>query len=406
MRLLPCLCGIVVFSFGIHVAVRCVLRRGVVMPRQSSGGDSVDCVIHQTWKTKNLDAAPSGWKQSSEAWRRMHPECTYLLWSDKDLRNLIKNKFSWFLGTYDGYPNAIQRVDAARYFILQSTAVCIDLDIVPIRNVLPKLQKGVTLSITPNVGLTNAFMAAPRNHPFFRHVVHRLSNETRWKWLGRHFEIVGSTGPLFLWECFWSFSDVSEITLITPSEWGKCSLCERCEQREESLFVHLKGDSWHQWDSKVWSYVLQCYPVPILALVGSIIMIAVGIQNKAPVQVGRLAKTTLVVLSLLSIGSAESAPRSPIVYQTWDTEVLPPIMQLWRGAWHRNQLEPIVVNANGRTQDVVRLTQYERNLAYLSAYKVLLKMDNPLYEVNFWKFAGRSVWGLVCRHGCCPRFWL
>ena len=71
--------------------------------------------IHQTWKTKQV---PGQLKSFCQGWQDMHPDWTYRLWTDEDNRRLIEEQFPWFLQTYDRYPYNIQRVDAARYFIL------------------------------------------------------------------------------------------------------------------------------------------------------------------------------------------------------------------------------------------------------------------------------------------------
>ena len=72
-------------------------------------------IIHQTWKTHDI---PEKWKESPESIEKHYPDHMYILWSDDDLRNLIKTKFEWFLETYDNYKYDIQRVDASRYFFL------------------------------------------------------------------------------------------------------------------------------------------------------------------------------------------------------------------------------------------------------------------------------------------------
>ena len=71
--------------------------------------------IHQTWDDYNVPECSVPW---TESWKSNHLGWEYKLWSDEDGRELIEDKFSWFLPIYDGYRYNIQRADVIRYFIL------------------------------------------------------------------------------------------------------------------------------------------------------------------------------------------------------------------------------------------------------------------------------------------------
>jgi mannosyltransferase OCH1-like enzyme len=75
-------------------------------------------IIHQQWKTDKLP--PGLFTKVNMEWKRLYPvpEYSHILWTDETMRQLIKEKFPWFLETYDQYPTNIQRADASRYFIL------------------------------------------------------------------------------------------------------------------------------------------------------------------------------------------------------------------------------------------------------------------------------------------------
>ena len=132
----------------------------------------------------------------------------------------------------------------------------------------------MTLPITPNVGLSNALMAAPKNH-IFQHAIQSLeeASNTSWRHLGRHMHVVGAQGPCSSGILISLTKETLKKLICSRPKNGKCSLCERCIQTPNS-FLHLQGDSWHKWDSKFWSYTLQCYPVPIL---GILIFIALAV---------------------------------------------------------------------------------------------------------------------------------
>jgi hypothetical protein len=49
-------------------------------------GSQIPCIIHQSWKTASV---PPVYSHFSAAWPKMHPKCTYKLWTDADNRNLF-----------------------------------------------------------------------------------------------------------------------------------------------------------------------------------------------------------------------------------------------------------------------------------------------------------------------------
>lgn len=75
------------------------------------------------------------WKECSETWKNTFPDFQYMYWTDDDLRNLVKEKYSEFLELYDNFPYHIMRVDFARFCILHSYGgIYADLDIYCYKN--------------------------------------------------------------------------------------------------------------------------------------------------------------------------------------------------------------------------------------------------------------------------------
>jgi mannosyltransferase OCH1-like enzyme len=74
-------------------------------------------IIHQTWKDENIpyDTFKKEW---IESWTNLNPTWEYKLWTDKDIKIFLENKFPWFMERFNEYPKNIQRVDAFRYFVL------------------------------------------------------------------------------------------------------------------------------------------------------------------------------------------------------------------------------------------------------------------------------------------------
>lgn len=97
-------------------------------------------IIHQTGP--DPDKWHPIWKECSETWKNTFPDFQYMYWTDDDLRNLIKEKYSEFLDLYDSFPYHIMRVDFARFCILHSYGgIYADLDIYCYKNFYDLLKR-------------------------------------------------------------------------------------------------------------------------------------------------------------------------------------------------------------------------------------------------------------------------
>lgn len=168
---------------------------------------SIPRIIHQTWRDSEV---PEKWLEFQRSWRRHHPEWEYRFWTDLELRRLIQESYPWFLSIYDNYPEAIQRVDAARCFLMHRIGgVYADLDFECLRPMGPLLdRRELVLGFEPEAHTSkpvvaasgfervvcNAFLASRPGHPFWERFFLRL--------VGAH-RIPGpllSTGPFLLTE--------------------------------------------------------------------------------------------------------------------------------------------------------------------------------------------------------------
>ena len=172
-------------------------------------------IIHQTWKTNDI---PPVMKNYVKSWRSLHPHYEYKLWTDTDIRNLIKDYYPWFLKYFDGYPHHIMRVDAFRFFVLYKYGgVYVDLDLEAYKCIDPLLNNEKTvLFLETNNSISNAIMCSVRNNPFLEHVFDELikvhstvgTNTDAWK----------MTGPAFLTNIINSLKSQIDIK-IYPSEY-------------------------------------------------------------------------------------------------------------------------------------------------------------------------------------------
>lgn len=265
-------------------------------------------IIHQSYKSHDL---PTRWRGTPEAWRAHHPGYEYMFWTDKDNLELIRQKYPWFLDTYNAYPYPIQRADAARYFVvLTYGGVYVDLDVQPMRDISPLLCKvdsnveQILVAETPNMGLTNAFFAAVPQSKTLSGWVHQLPSLAN-PWLGRfspHFEVMLSAGSTRYWRHMATEANQSTVVRLPLAEWGACSLCSSsCPTQPGAFFVHGRGNSWHGVETKVLNWI-SCHPSCLVWVVVCMVVCA--------------AVTMLEKQASHSEGSADTKPLGPALGAT------------------------------------------------------------------------------------------
>ena len=120
----------------------------------AQGRAAIPRIIHQMYRTTEL---PEDWAHVPRAWKQLHADYQYMLWTDEQLRQLIAEDYPWLLATYDAYPHDTQRWDASRFAILHKYGgVYADLDIqaralrpAPVRAVRVLLRPRVLCACTP-----------------------------------------------------------------------------------------------------------------------------------------------------------------------------------------------------------------------------------------------------------------
>ena len=179
-------------------------------------------IIHQTWKTKDI---PKKYKKWQNSWKKHHPDWEYRLWDDTDLRNLIKNEYPWFLEKYDNYPHMIQRVDAARGFILHKYGgLYVDLDYEAFISMDDALNNKESVYITSNVNknekLQNSLMASKPNHKFFEYHNKELLEQENKNTMNITNDIFETAGPLFLKKIYENYKDNNDDIKLLDLEYN------------------------------------------------------------------------------------------------------------------------------------------------------------------------------------------
>ncbi|KAJ3121100.1 hypothetical protein HK098_003971 [Nowakowskiella sp. JEL0407] len=223
--------------------------------------NSIHRTIHQTYKS--IFEIPVHWRIAQSTCRDLHHHFTYIFWSDDDISAFINNTFPWFAKTFHSYPYPIQRVDAARYFILYYYGgIYLDLDIAclkPLDNIV-KLSEQPSNSLkisgivpkTEPVGISNDVLAFSKGHPFLEWVINRLESHKSGM-VFPYLSVFFSTGPAFLTRMLWEYNravlNENDRVRVLGKEFYSDS------ESEEMFFKHITGNSWHEFDFKIYDWI-------------------------------------------------------------------------------------------------------------------------------------------------------
>lgn len=186
------------------------------------------------------------------------------------------DNYSWFLPTFDAYPEPIQRADAFRYMVLaRFGGIYIDVDVVrstplklscPVslavfivpRTQLMTLLQGCNRRLDPLLalpafahrtwptGISNDVIGSIPSHPFFLAVVAALQRYNR-NFLSPYITVMGTTGPMFL-SIMWRKYLTSGTDKGASALWLLSS--EVYNEQTSSFFVPGNGSSWHRADAE------------------------------------------------------------------------------------------------------------------------------------------------------------
>jgi mannosyltransferase OCH1-like enzyme len=181
-------------------------------------------VIHQTWMNETV---PAHYRRCADSWRKHHPGWDYRLWTDVENREFIQAHHPFFLSRYDSYPHHIQRVDAARYFLLFTFGgLYVDLDFECFRPLTPLMSERECLfGLEPPLHgqlhhrsriISNALMATTPAHGFFHAIIDDLLTYEPPQ-LARSELILETTGPFMLERVYRRCGEATGAALL-PAE--------------------------------------------------------------------------------------------------------------------------------------------------------------------------------------------
>lgn len=190
----------------------------------------------------DVSVIPTQGSEAPKACQTHSPDFEVRIWNASAARELLKDHYEWFLPTYDSYRYPIQRVDAAKYFILfHFGGVYMDLDIACRRALDPLLRFPAWYPKASPFGVNNDLMASRANHPLTALMLEQLPKRD-WNLLFPYLTIFWSTGPQFTSDMLKRWSNTGEkdsdedSVFVLPLEFYS---------EEYSFFGHSPGGTWH-----------------------------------------------------------------------------------------------------------------------------------------------------------------
>lgn len=180
-------------------------------------------IVFQTWKSTT--EIPDNMRYWHDTWKIYNPNYEHLLWDDGMNRQMIEDKFPWFLDVFDGYSHNINRADAIRYFFLYTHGgIYADMDFECLREFDTLLDQYKQYDIIfgrmrtregDNNGnannIPNAIMVSKSREIFWLYVIRQLMlNKDR---IG----VEEQTGPVMLKEALENY--ISQTSTKTGQEW-------------------------------------------------------------------------------------------------------------------------------------------------------------------------------------------
>ncbi len=137
------------------------------------GTVAIPRVIHQIWYQGEAQL-PERYRRFRRTWEKHHPAWEFVFWDERKMRELIHAEYAWFGSYFDGYPMDIQRMDSARYFILNTFGgFYIDMDVECLKPI-DELLDHYGLLLSKTVGYNNAIIGCVPRHPLWRAVFDNL----------------------------------------------------------------------------------------------------------------------------------------------------------------------------------------------------------------------------------------
>ncbi|OQE23007.1 hypothetical protein PENSTE_c009G05241 [Penicillium steckii] len=223
-------------------------------------------IIHQiyhNWHDANEDTLRPDWAVAQKTCIDLHPGWQHILWTTKSSRQFIEEKFPSLLPVYDRYPYPVQKVDVVKYFVLRYYGgIYIDLDNGCAANLEPLTYYPAFTTDGGHGALSNNIIGGQAGHPFFSLLTDSLAH---WQvnYVLPYLTIMHASGQWYftaIWERYHSLLSRQPSTLYGTSEHELAPLHHiLMDMRPGSdpwvFFTQVDGNSWANWDNRVFSFI-------------------------------------------------------------------------------------------------------------------------------------------------------
>lgn len=217
----------------------------------------VECIpkiLFQTWKTKDI---PEKWEKSIKSIKKYAKGFEYILMTDEDNLNFIKNYFPQYLQAFQNFRYPIQRADFIRYALLYTHGgVYMDLDmrlVTSLENIIKSVDWDAhDVALLGSKSYSNAFMISKPKNNFWLHAMDKASQGHPWFAFSKHLQVMYTTGPKMLNGLV---NSLKYKVYSLPEEIYPCSVCdtiETCRQKTKGIAM-LEGQSWNGIDSFIFN---------------------------------------------------------------------------------------------------------------------------------------------------------
>jgi mannosyltransferase OCH1-like enzyme len=149
--------------------------------------ENIPLIIHQTWKTKDLDNIDKKFLKGINSWKQLNPEFEHRLYDDADCLNFIKSEYPMYLDFYESLELPVQKADIFRYLIINKYGgIYADIDTLCLKNIketldapmivgieyLPEINKG-------KIQYNQWFFGSVPNNPIFIKTIDEIVNRKK-----------------------------------------------------------------------------------------------------------------------------------------------------------------------------------------------------------------------------------
>ena len=217
-------------------------------------------IIHQIW-WQGIDKLPNKYRIYRNSWIKNHPNWNIIVWDQKSFEDLLFNKVknNLNISTYNQLPHMIQKIDYAKYVILNYMGgVYVDMDTVSeksIEELLNKTSKGLILSklevykIINFKLINNGILISCKNHPFYKYLFRLIFINRKQKFYhNKDWYIMDSTGPLVFSNAVMIYLQESyskDIEILEDNFLESCKMMEYSECNKKGVYItHYHDCSW------------------------------------------------------------------------------------------------------------------------------------------------------------------